>query len=82
MPALTRAKFLAWLAAICLQAGALELSAAIDDANYTPNSLLVRKFAYFTNAILDSIPTEVQSEAIHGSSELHLYPLRHVIQEK
>lgn len=70
------------MAAICLQAGALGLAVAIEDANYVPKPPLVRKIESSTNAIIEFIPNEVQSEAIYGNKKLHLFPLLRAIHEK
>lgn len=82
IPHLTRANFPASVAAIHLQAGALSLTAAIEDATYRPDTLLVRTLAHFTHVILDSIQTEAQSEAIHGNHDLQLYAFLSAIHDK
>lgn len=82
IPSLTRANFPAWVASIILKAGALGLTAALHDSTFTPDPLLVRTLASITNPILDSIPTDTQSEAIHGNAELQYYPLLHAIHNK
>lgn len=70
------------MAAIRLKSGALVLADAIENATYTPDPLLIRTLASFTNAILDSIRTDAQSEDIHGNVELHLDHILRAIHEK
>lgn len=82
IPALTKSHFPKWVTKIRLQAGDLGLTPAIEDPNFTPDQLLVRTIASLTNAILESIPSEVKSEAIHGTSDLKLYPLLLAINSK
>lgn len=82
IPSLRRANFPAWVTAIRLKAGALGLTTALDDAKLTADLILVLTLAFFTNAILDSIPIHAQTEATHGNPDLHLYRLLRAIQSK
>lgn len=75
IPFITRSNRRAWVATIRLQAGALGLSTVLDDANFTADAPLVRTLAPLTKSILESIPADAQTEAIHGNPELKLHPL-------
>lgn len=80
--AVTMSIFPAWRAAIRLQAGALGLVVALRSPKFTPDHLLVQMLASLAKAVLDSIPTEAQSEAIQGKNDLLLYPLLRTIHVK
>lgn len=65
-----------------MQAGALRLTQAVDDSYFQVDALQMRTLVSFMNAVLNSIPTEAQSEAIHGNPDLQLHPLlRQITQE-
>lgn len=79
IPNLSKTKFSAWVAPIRLQAGALRLTQAMDDANCQVDLLRIHSLASFTNAVLDSISVEAQIEAIDSNLDLQLHHLLHHI---
>lgn len=58
------------------------LAAAIKDAHFISDTTLVRTLTSLTNAVLESILSDVQSEAIQGTAELHQLPLLRTIHAK
>lgn len=75
IPKLNKSSFVARVAAMHQQAGALGLKTAIDDPKFTAEPLLIRTLASLTNAILESIPTGAPREAIYGNPELKIHPI-------
>lgn len=82
IPKITRSCFPAWMAAIQLQEVACRFSAAIQDATYTPDPLLIRTLDSVAKAIFQYISTHAQIQGIDGNSDLHLGPLLRVIHVK
>lgn len=58
-----------------LQASTVGLTAAIQDANFLADALLVRTLASIINVIFTSLHSELQYEALYGSRDLNLRTL-------
>lgn len=63
-PNLTTSTIPACITVIRLKSGALGVFAALEDANATPYPRIVRTLPSLTNGMIDSIPSEAQSEAL------------------
>lgn len=79
---LRHANYPAWVAPIRLQARPVGLAAAIDNPSNVPDRLLVCTLPLLTDPILDSIPTDAKSEAIHDNEYIKLYPLLRKVHDK
>lgn len=75
IPSLSSTNFAAWVAAIRLQSGGLDLAQVIDELSLQDDPMLIRELASLITTVLDSSPPGAQTESIQGNADLKWHPI-------